>query len=83
MIFQHEDTFPSLGVYNVWESGYHGNGIHIGVLDDGVEPDHPDLVQNYVGHLVSFALNYSFPKCSRRVEISNIVLSAKQNVKKS
>ncbi|XP_053376827.1 proprotein convertase subtilisin/kexin type 6-like [Mercenaria mercenaria] len=43
----HDDTFPSMGVYGSWRRGFSGNGIAISVLDDGVEPDHPDLVGNY------------------------------------
>ncbi|KAH3827948.1 furin-like protease kpc-1 [Dreissena polymorpha] len=41
------DKFPSLGVYNAWLLGYGGMGVHITILDDGVEPDHPDLAANY------------------------------------
>ena len=46
--FQNDTQFPSLGVYESWLLGFTGAGVHVTVLDDGVEPDHPDLVANYV-----------------------------------
>ncbi|XP_052778571.1 furin-1-like [Mya arenaria] len=42
-----EDQFPNLGVYESWLQGYTGAGVHVSVLDDGIEPDHPDLIANY------------------------------------
>lgn len=35
-------------MYNAWLLGYTGAGVRIAILDNGVEPDHPDLVENYV-----------------------------------
>ncbi|MBU1082692.1 MAG: S8 family serine peptidase, partial [Spirochaetes bacterium] len=29
-----------------WNSGYTGHGVVIGIVDDGVQPDHPDLAPN-------------------------------------
>jgi len=50
--FQNDTQFPSLGVYESWLLGFTGEGVHVTVLDDGVEPDHPDLVANYVSLLL-------------------------------
>ena len=35
-----------LNVVDVWED-YTGQGITIGVFDDGIDYQHPDLVSNY------------------------------------
>ncbi|KAL4227164.1 Proprotein convertase subtilisin kexin type [Mactra antiquata] len=42
----HEDTHPSMGIYEAWTMGYSGAGIHVNIVDDGIEADHPDLVGN-------------------------------------
>ncbi|MBE9128186.1 MULTISPECIES: S8 family serine peptidase [unclassified Coleofasciculus] len=34
-------------VIPVWESDIHGNGVVIGIVDDGLQHTHPDLVENY------------------------------------
>lgn len=39
-----------LNVTNVWEK-YRGRGITIGIVDDGLQPTHPDLVSNIVPSL--------------------------------
>lgn len=31
-----------------WRKGYTGKGVVITILDDGIQPNHPDLYQNYV-----------------------------------
>lgn len=31
-----------------WRKGYTGKGVVITILDDGIQPNHPDLAQNYV-----------------------------------
>ena len=31
---------------SAWNMGYMGEGITIGVIDSGVQPDHPDLAEN-------------------------------------
>ncbi|XP_078620006.1 neuroendocrine convertase 1-like [Branchiostoma floridae x Branchiostoma japonicum] len=36
-----------LHVLPVWRKGITGKGIVVAVLDDGIEKDHPDLVNNY------------------------------------
>jgi len=49
-LFQDTVQFPSQNVYGAWLLGYSGEGIRIAILDDGVEPTHPDLIANYVRH---------------------------------
>lgn len=41
-------SLPDLNVTGAWELGYTGRGHVVTFLDDGLEFDHPDLVENYV-----------------------------------
>lgn len=36
-----------MNVRGAWLLGYAGRNISISILDDGIQRDHPDLVQNY------------------------------------
>ncbi|XP_053375877.1 neuroendocrine convertase 2-like [Mercenaria mercenaria] len=38
---------PSMNVYKAWEMGYTGSGVTVAIVDDGMDVDHPDLIQNY------------------------------------
>ncbi|CAF4928359.1 unnamed protein product, partial [Rotaria sp. Silwood1] len=40
-------TVPDLNVTGAWEMGYTGRGQVVTFLDDGLEFDHPDLLENY------------------------------------
>lgn len=31
-----------------WKQGFTGQGVVVSILDDGIEKNHPDLIQNYV-----------------------------------
>ncbi|KAJ1512736.1 Proprotein convertase subtilisin/kexin type 7 [Coelomomyces lativittatus] len=50
--YLHKDAFPGLaydiGVIPVWEKGIFGNGVNVGVVDDGIQGDHPDLKDQFV-----------------------------------
>lgn len=35
-------------VLEAWKMGYSGKGVVTSILDDGIEPTHPDLAPNYV-----------------------------------
>ncbi|XP_060561585.1 furin-like protease kpc-1 isoform X2 [Ruditapes philippinarum] len=48
---------PNMNVHKAWEMGYTGNGIVVAINDDGVDGDHPDLINNY-----NFSLSYDFVK---------------------
>ncbi len=43
-----------INVVNVWDD-YQGNGVVIGIVDDGLQLDHPDLIEN-----IKSSLNYDF-----------------------
>ncbi|XP_054159590.1 endoprotease bli-like [Oppia nitens] len=36
-----------MNVKGAWNMGYTGRGIVVTILDDGIQPNHPDLVSNY------------------------------------
>ena len=37
-----------MNVQEAWAEGITGKGIVVTILDDGLEKDHPDIIQNYV-----------------------------------
>ena len=41
----------SMRVTDAWRAGYHGEGVVVTILDDGIEYLHPDLSINYVSYL--------------------------------
>lgn len=46
--FQHRGNELDMNVIPAWKEGVTGKGIVVTILDDGLETDHPDLVENYV-----------------------------------
>ena len=36
-----------MNVGGAWSMGVTGKGVVVTILDDGIQHDHPDLVQNY------------------------------------
>merc|ERR1712038_2016725 len=38
---------PNMKVEEAWDLGMSGQGVAVTIVDDGIEKDHPDLVQNY------------------------------------
>lgn len=52
--WHHENTGQTGGLRNadiqvrpVWDQGYFGSGVVVGVIDTGIEYDHPDLIANW------------------------------------
>src|SRR5690625_4165069 len=43
------DSNDHLGIPEVWDSGYTGKGIKVGVVDTGIDYEHPDLKNIYQG----------------------------------
>ena len=37
----------SMNIQGAWDKGVSGRGVTVTILDDGIEKDHPDLVENY------------------------------------
>lgn len=44
-----------MNVQGAWNEGITGKGSVVSIIDDGIEIDHPDLIQNYVSFI-----NYTF-----------------------
>uniref|UniRef100_A0A8C6WX26 Furin (paired basic amino acid cleaving enzyme) a n=1 Tax=Neogobius melanostomus TaxID=47308 RepID=A0A8C6WX26_9GOBI len=45
--YLHNDYQRDLNASGAWEQGYTGQGVVVSILDDGIEKNHPDLMQNY------------------------------------
>ncbi|XP_026234734.1 proprotein convertase subtilisin/kexin type 6 [Anabas testudineus] len=45
-----------MNILSAWQRGYTGKNVVVTILDDGIERNHPDLVQNY-DHLASYDVN--------------------------
>jgi subtilisin family serine protease len=37
-----------MNISGAWRLGFTGKNVVVTILDDGIEKDHPDLIQNYV-----------------------------------
>ncbi|XP_053380579.1 neuroendocrine convertase 2-like [Mercenaria mercenaria] len=53
--YLHTDQTPSMRVYEAWELGYSGKGVVVGLVGDGIDTAHYDLVDNY-----NASLSYDF-----------------------
>ncbi|XP_054836268.1 proprotein convertase subtilisin/kexin type 4 [Eublepharis macularius] len=58
--YMNNDVTPDLNVLAAWSRGYTGLGVVVSILDDGIEKDHPDLVDNY-DPLASYDFNDNDP----------------------
>lgn len=47
-------------VVEAWKKGYTGKGVVVSILDDGIQPNHPDLRENY-DPLASYDINENDP----------------------
>lgn len=45
-----------MNVEPVWKRGYTGKGVVVSILDDGIQPNHPDLAFNYVSYILNVHL---------------------------
>uniref|UniRef100_A0A8C1PRP5 Furin (paired basic amino acid cleaving enzyme) a n=1 Tax=Cyprinus carpio TaxID=7962 RepID=A0A8C1PRP5_CYPCA len=44
---QYNEDRRDLNVKEAWKQGFTGQGVVVSILDDGIEKNHPDLIQNY------------------------------------
>ncbi|XP_019388732.1 PREDICTED: proprotein convertase subtilisin/kexin type 6, partial [Crocodylus porosus] len=59
-----------MNILGAWQRGYTGKNVVVTILDDGIEKNHPDLVQNY-DPLASYDVNGNDNDPSPRYEASN------------
>ena len=45
-----DDGQPTYNVIDVWERNITGAGVVIAVVDEGLDPEHPELKANYVSY---------------------------------
>ncbi len=45
---QSNEDHRDLNVKEAWKQGFTGQGVVVSILDDGIEKNHPDLIENYV-----------------------------------
>jgi len=60
-----------MNVQGAWEMGITGKGVVVSILDDGIEKDHPDLVNNY-DQEASYDINDNDYDPSPRYDATNI-----------
>ena len=48
-----DDGQPTYNVIDVWERNITGVGVVIAVVDEGLDPEHPELKANYVSYMYS------------------------------
>ena len=60
-----------MNVKEAWEMGITGKGVVVSILDDGIEKDHPDLVENY-DQEASYDINDNDYDPSPRYDATNI-----------
>merc|ERR1712025_1257104 len=60
-----------MNVQEAWALGVTGKGVVVSILDDGIEKDHPDLVENY-DQDASYDMNDNNPDPSPRYDPTNI-----------
>lgn len=51
-----------MNVIPAWNEGITGKGAVVTILDDGLEKDHPDLIQNYVSTIHKIKVYQSLSK---------------------
>lgn len=60
----------SMRISDAWRAGYHGDGVVVTILDDGIETNHPDLRQNYDAN-ASYDINSLDNDPMPRYDVSN------------
>lgn len=49
-----DDGQPTHNVIDVWERNITGAGVVIAVVDEGLDPEHPELKANYVSYTIYY-----------------------------
>ena len=48
---------PTYNVVDVWKRNITGAGVVVAVVDEGFDPEHPEIKGNYVSHTHLLAVN--------------------------
>lgn len=67
-----KDTGPFIGAPDVWDLGYTGKGIKVGVIDTGIDYEHPNLKDAYKGDMTSLIMTMTLMK--QRLLIGRTIL---------
>ncbi|XP_062855358.1 proprotein convertase subtilisin/kexin type 5b isoform X1 [Trichomycterus rosablanca] len=59
-----------MNILGAWKRGYTGKDVVVTILDDGIERNHPDLVENY-DNQASYDVNGDDPDPMPRYDVSN------------
>uniref|UniRef100_A0A8D0GUK2 Proprotein convertase subtilisin/kexin type 6 n=1 Tax=Sphenodon punctatus TaxID=8508 RepID=A0A8D0GUK2_SPHPU len=59
-----------MNILSAWQRGYTGKNVVVTILDDGIEKNHPDLIQNYDGR-ASYDVNGDDDDPTPRYDASN------------
>lgn len=73
--FQHRGNGLDMNVIPAWKEGVTGKGIVVTILDDGLETDHPDLMENYVSRI---SISTSTEKHNQKIPLQIEKLSFRQ-----
>ena len=68
-----------MNVEKAWQIGYTGKGVVVTILDDGIQPNHPDLELNYVSACAN-GPDHEAGKAHLRMLIIILSLSAHRTV---
>ena len=50
--FKNREDGPTYNVIEVWKQNITGQGVVVAVVDEGFDPDHPEIKDNYVSQTI-------------------------------
>lgn len=64
-----------MNIMGAWKRGFTGKNVVVTILDDGIERNHPDLLQNYVSVYVCMCgLDVSGSVCVTFVALQTVII---------
>lgn len=62
-----------MNIMGAWKRGFTGKNVVVTILDDGIERNHPDLLQNYVSVYVCMWAGYE-RECVSFVALQTVII---------